>query len=445
MKALALFVLLAASFAAASQPDDLIVLSDDGGWCWYQDERAILHDGKLIFGTIAMGTTDRQRKGDAEVIVHDIATGQTQRLTFVDNIGADDHNVPAFELLPDGRILAIAATHGATNWFAWRIAEAGDPTRWTPVQRFTPTEKSRITYQNVYRLPAENNRIYNFYRGLDNSFKPSYAFSDDLGASWKSGNVFIEVPVKVRHRPYVKYASNGHDTVHMVYTEGHPRDFDNSVYHIFYRAGQLHASAGTPIAPLAEGISKPDQGTKIYQGGETHVAWTQDMQLDAQGRPVVVFSVQRDPKRLPPADPASGQDHRYHYARWDGQQWIEHEIAFAGTRLYPVEDDYTGLIVIDPDDVSTVYISTDAHPVTGKPLISSADGQRHYEIFKGVTADGGATWSWTAITSDSTADNIRPIVPRSDGKHAALLWLRGKLKTYTDYNLQVVGIVRKRP
>jgi hypothetical protein len=230
----------------------------------------------------------------------------------------------------------------------------------------------------------------------------------------------------------------------MVYTEGHPRDYNNSIYHSYYKAGQLHDSTGAPLAPLAKGLERPQQGTRVFAGDDQNVAWTQDMHVDAQGRPAIVFSVQKDPKNLPPGHPESGQDHRYHYARFDGQTWTQHEIAFAGSRLYPKEDDYVGLICIDPDDVSTVVISTDAHPTTGKPLISSANQQRHRELFKGTTADQGKTWTWLAITENSTADNIRPIIPRSDGQHTALLWLRGKLKTYTDYDLEVVGIMGTR-
>ena len=101
----------------------------------------------------------------------------------------------------------------------------------------------------------------------------------------------------------------------------------------------------------------------------------------------------------------------------------------------------SGLIVIDPDDTNIVYLSTDADPTTGKPLISRADGQRHYEIYRGVTRDRGATFEWTALTRDSNADNIRPLVPKWDKKHTALLWLRGTMKTYTDYDLEVVGLI----
>ncbi len=76
--------------------------------------------------------------------------------------------------------------------------------------------------------------------------------------------------------------------------------------------------------------------------------------------------------------------------------------------------------------------------------MSKADGKRHWEIFRGVTSDDAVTWTWTAVTKDSTVDNLRPVVPIWKDKRYALLWLRGTLRTYTDYDLAVVGFIAKR-
>jgi len=86
-------------------------------------------------------------------------------------------------------------------------------------------------------------------------------------------------------------------------------------------------------------------------------------------------------------------------------------------------------------------MSTDADPVTEAPLISTADNVRHYEIFKGTTSDLGKTWSWEALTQNSMQDNIRPIMPDGGGKYEVLLWLRGSMKSYMDYDFDVVGII----
>lgn len=419
-------------FCAIAFPAELRVFHDDGGWCWFEDERAIVVNGKLVFGVVAS-----TRRGNVEAIQYDLATGK-RVVNVLHSAGnerrwMDDHNSPAFLLRPDGRIVAFYALHGVEEKIYYRLTEPGDPARWGEERIFVPSAKSRVTYSNLFYLSAEK-RIYDFFRGFDNSYKPSYAWSEDLGETWKAGNVFIDVPTKIRHRPYVKYASNGRDSVHIAYTEGHPKDFDNSIYHVSYRAGSMHASNGAVLRPLREGLKAPEEGTRIFKGDPQNVAWTSDLHLDERGNPVLVFSVQKDSAGLPSKQ--AGHDHRYHYARWDGTRWNEHEIAFAGSKLYEGEDDYTGNIAIDPNDVSTVYMSTKADPRTGV-------AQPHWEIYKGVTHDNGAHFQWTAVTSNSNVDHIRPIIPIYKDQRI-VLWLRGMMRAYTDYNFEVVGLVEKR-
>lgn len=426
--------MLALPLAAPAR--NVITFNDDGGWCWFQDERAIISGGKLIIGSVASGARNPARKGDIEVTVYDLASGGIRHSTLHKanaNGGRtpwfDDHNAPAFLARPDGRILAMYAQHGREACHYYRISEPGDPTRWGEEKTFAPSAKSRVTYTNLHWLPAER-RIYDFYRGFDDSFKPSWEYSEDLGETWKAGEVFINVPARFRHRPYVKYASNGRDTVHIAYTDGHPRNFDNSIYYVCYRAGKLWRSDGTAIASLEEGLKSPDEGTRVFQGDPNNVAWISDIHLDAKGRPRLVYSVQKDSAGLPPGQ--GGEDFRYRYARWDGKRWIDSEIAYGGSKLYAREDDYTGNLCIDPQDPDTVFISTNADPSTGRRL-------PHREIYRGRPR--GPKWAWTAVTRDSTADNIRPIVPIWQRGHRALLWLRGKMRTYTDFDFQVVGLI----
>jgi hypothetical protein len=117
-------------------------------------------------------------------------------------------------------------------------------------------------------------------------------------------------------------------------------------------------------------------------------------------------------------------------------------MAYAGTRLYSGEDDYPGLAALHPKDPNTVYISTDANPATGEPLISTADKKRHYELFRGTTNDGGNTWQWTPITANSTVDNIRPIVPKWNDKRTILVWMRGRYKSnHGEWDTAAVAVV----
>src|SRR6516162_9866490 len=106
-----------------------------------------------------------------------------------------------------------------------------------------------------------------------------------------------------------------------------------------------------------------------------------DIELDRDAHPYVLFSTQIDGRGLPRGQ--GGMDLRYHYARWDGTSWHTEEIAQAGRRLYAGEDDYSGLGALDPKNPDVMYISTDADPVSGDPLVSHADRKRHYELFRG--------------------------------------------------------------
>lgn len=406
----------------------------------------------MIIGSVAAGTHDAGRRGNVEATVYDLTTGRTSRHVLHQPITPeerkrwlDDHNAPAFAVRPDGRVLAMYTLHGADEKILYRIStRPHEASAWGEERTFAPSPSSRVTYTNLHFLAAENSgkgRLYNFFRGLDNSFKPSFAFSDNHGETWTTGNVFIDVPTRFRHRPYVKYASDGRESVHMAYTEGHPRDFDNSIYHVVYRRGSLRKSSGEIIRDLSEGLKAPEEGTLVFQGDPNNVAWISDLHIDANGHPYLVFTVQKDSANKPPGQ--GGEDHRFHYARWDGKRWRTREIAYAGKRLYPGEDDYTGLAALDPHDPRAVFISTDAHPATGEPLISRANGQRHREIFRGTGGDEGV-WTWTAVTENSMADNIRPVIPIWPGKRRAVLWLRGAMRTYTDYRFEIVGLIENR-
>lgn len=416
-----------------------VTLSTDSGYCWFEDPRALFVGERLLVGSVASGWSDAARRGDIEAIVYDFETQRASSFELHDRLELDDHDSAAFLQRPDGRVLAMYAKHGTENHSYYRVSTDSSLGAWGAEKTFTPTAATRLTYSNLFLLSGENNRIYDFYRGLDDSYKPSFAYSDDLGETWKSGNVVVRVPSTQKHRPYVRYASNGTDTIHLLYTEAHPRDFDNSLYHVYYKAGVLHASSGAALQALTEGLNSPDQGTRIFQGDADHVAWGMQLSLDNLGRPVAVYSVQLDSAGLPTGQ--GGQDIRYRYARWDGTAWRDHALAFGGSKLYSGEDDYSGLGAIDPTDPSVVYISTDADPATGAPLKSAADGARHHEIFRGTTSNGGETWQWSAVTKDSAVDNLRPVVPApSSTGRRALLWLRGTYTTYTNYKQELVAI-----
>ena len=418
---------------ALAAPDPWIVLNDDGGWCWFEDPRVVVDAGNLVLGSVANGSHDPARKGDIDVVSYDLAAGTLVRSTLHKNLQADDHDSPALLLRPDGRWLALYSMHGTENRIYYRFSvRPHDATEWQPEQVFVPSLSTRVTYSNPLRLSRENvpeGRIYNFFRGYDNTAKPAWMFSDDLGESWRMGGLLIDFQAARKQRPYVKYASDGRDTIHFAFTEGHPMEFNTGIYHAVYRAGQICDSEGRFIRSPTNGPIVPSEATRIFAGNSNNMAWIHELALDNQGRPRLVYTVQKNAAGVPKGK--AGQDLRYHFARWDGSKWHDAEIAFAGSTLYTGEDDYAGGICLHPDDPDTVFISANVNPSTGEL-------PGHFEIYRGHTRDEGATWKWSPVTRDSQVDNLRPIVLSTASKQTMLLWLRGHYRKYIDYDLQVV-------
>lgn len=431
-------------------------LNDNGAWSWFMDERAIVDRGQLLVGSVRANGTFRDKArpgwGNVELATLDLGSGKKRVTLLHENLEQDDHNNPGLLILQDGRYLAAYSKHGQEPKMYYRISEQpGDTSAWSPAVEFaTPGEKSgegkwahtnNVTYCNPLRLAADGNRTWLFHRG--HGLDPNYLVSDDDARTWRyGGKLYVG---RDGYSPYTKYISNKRDTVHFVATEDHPRNFDNSLYHAFVHAGKIHRSDGTVVAPLAIGTEcevRPWDLTRIYQGGPDHVAWMTDLHLDQDERPVVLFTVQRGSAGMPRGK--GGDDHRFHYSRWDGTKWITREIAHAGKRLYPGEDDYTGLGAIDPQNTNVVYLSSNADLKTGQPLISTGDGRRHHEIFRGETKDGGATWQWAPVTTNSTVDNLRPLVPVWKDERTALVWMRGMYKANRgEWMTKVVATILK--
>ena len=416
----------AANYVAAT----LVRLNDNGAWSWFMDPRVIVHDGKLIAGSVrAVGSNQANvtdpRWGNVEISVYEIETGKTDTVVLHPHLEQDDHDAPALLVRNDGRYLAVYSKHAKERRMYSRLSEPRNPLVWGPASAWeTPGEDAAVagnnaTYANLFRMPS--GRLYNFIRAFRHD--PNYMVSEDDGTTWTYGGRWLYG--KGGYSPYLKFAYDGKGTVHFVATEDHPRNFDNSLFHGFLRDGTLYHSNGAKVGTLSTSTDATVATwdfTKVFQSDPDHVAWMVDIELDRDARPYVLFSTQRDGRGLPRGQ--GGMDLRYHYARWNGSVWKHEEIAHAGRRLYPSEDDYTGLAALDPNNPDVAYISTDADPVTGAPLVSTADQMRHYELFRGQR-DVSGKWTWTPFTRNSTVDNLRPVIPHWNDPRTAIVWMRG--------------------
>ncbi len=390
-------------------------INPDGAWCWFQDERALVHAGMLTVASITGA-------GNVQVATRPLSGGAVRIVTLREKFDADDHNTAGLLRRADGRLMAFYARHHREPRMFFRVTvRPDDATDWGPEQSYDAGVAANFTYANPFQLPAEGGRIYNFWRGID--FNPTWSASDDGGATWT--RAASHVYFRKDERPYVKYASNARDAIHFAFTEAHPnRTGPTSLYHACYRAGALHRSDGTKVRALAEGPIVPAEATRVYDGAAagTGEAWVWDIALDPEGRPVIAYTSHPSP-----------EDIRYRYAHWNGAAWEDHQIAFAGKFLCKGQEHYAGGIALDPDRTNVVYLSSNVDIERGTP----APGGR-YEIYRGTTHNRGAEWAWEALTHESACDNLRPVVPAGHPGNAFVLFFRGTYPMYTSYRTEVV-------
>jgi hypothetical protein len=351
---------------------------------------------------------------------------------------------------PDGRYLHLYCSHYNDQVTYFRLAtNPYDGSAWGTEQTYNWETISGLTdtmtssYTNVHYVSGEgtgSGRLYNIIRVFERT--PCISYSDDWGQTWQyMGRLNGIVGTTTYSNFYHKFRSNGVDRIDFIGCEQHPRNYTNSIYHGYIKNGKSYDSYGNEIDTINDQDAPTIQDfTPVWLTGpvaadEYHTGWTNEIELDSQGRPVCLFQTRYGTDSFGGA--AGAADHRFFYGRFDGSQWNVTELAKMGPGLHSPEQDYIGMGCIHPDDANLIYISTPFDPRDDSPL-------EHHEIFKGTTNDYGLNWNWTQITFDSTVDNIRPAIPQWDANNTAVFWTRGFYPGQEDYDFVVVGMVEQQ-
>jgi len=398
----------------------------DGSWCWFQDPRAVHYVGAHDRTYVGYVTST----GDIDVVSQDAGTALLTHSTLHARLQADDHAAPGLAVLPDGRIAVFYSPH---VWGQMRYRISSRP---EDISSFEPEESvptnvgpDTYTYANPIYLSAEK-RLYLFFRGGDE--RPVMTWTTDYVHWAPAVDVVVPDNTPDNTRPYVKYATNGVDTINITFTDGHPREVTrNSVYQLAYRAGTLRTPDGAPVSVL-DPTAVTDQPLEVPHTGAVHtdwlrdtahpglvyddtgggVAWPQGVSMAPDRSPVIVYATYHDTS-----------DAQYYYARWNGSGWTTSRITDAGGSINtnPVEAQYSGGADIDRTDPGLVYLSRETSPGSGQ-----------WEIESWQTDNGGATFARTEIiTPNPTVKNVRPVVPWGPRGEIRMLWMAG---TYLNYN-----------
>ena len=388
--------------------EDYQFITQDGGWCWFSDPRAIYVKDKIIGGYM-------DDEGSVYAFAYHPNTQQNQIVKVYDKLQYDDHINPSVMEMEDGRIAIFFSKHGGQGLpIYYRISKnPGDITSWGELLKIYPKTEGHWgpTYSNPIRLSDENGRVYVFFRGTD--YKPNFVYSDDNLKTWTKA--FTLVKNDKHHgkgRPYAKYATNHKNKIFVAFTDEHPRGkATNSIYFIQYQDGKFYKADGTQVGENIENGITHSQADSVYDATKTFdKAWIWDVAFDEDERPVLVYARFSD----------ASNRHSYWYARWNGKAWKNYPICDSGTyfmrcknpddkNYLEKEPNYSGGVYLDHENPSVIY--------TSRPI------NNVFEIEKWTFNTKTNKFTKTAVTKDSERDNIRPYVVRDYKKGAPeLLW-----------------------
>ncbi len=411
-----------------AQQSNIKTLSDDGAWCWFSAPAAIYRHNKVANEVITGWITS---DGTLQTALLNLNTGKNEIQTITAQLDKDDHANPAFVELKNKEILMFYSKHYDQKVRVNHLSANSKTLNFGKTIEHDIYDEDelkrypykRVTYANPAVLSAEKGRLYCFGRWT--GFKPNIAWSDDNGQSFTKSKVFISnKKFSNTNRPYVRYYSDSKSKVHLVFTDGHPRDeASNSIYYACYEKGAFWKADGTKICDMKDIPFEPMDATIIYKANaKDGRAWVYDIAADKKGRPVVLYT--RYPKET---------EHLYHYAAYDGDKWIDTEICHSG-KWFPQtpegkkepEPHYSAGMTFNPYEPGTIYLSREVNGV--------------FEIEKRVTQNNGITWDITPITQNSKYDNVRPVVPKNMMKKdkPVVMWMvNRKYVYYTNFDTRI--------
>ncbi|MDQ3849018.1 MAG: BNR repeat-containing protein [Actinomycetota bacterium] len=377
-----------------------------GGWSYFGDPRAISHDGDTFTGWIS--TT-------GNVWVARLTRGRRLRKRLIfRGLGRDDHNNPSLVFWHDGRIVVFFSPHsghdlpppGIPSVMRYRISQRPfSIDSFGPVHTVPTNAPGGLGY--TYPNPiVQRSKLWLFWRG--GGWNPTFSYTENL-LDW--------VPARelMRHgggeRPYTKYVGDGDRQIHGIFTDGHPMAFKNSLYYLRYENERLFAASGRRLGTLASVPLHTSELDRVYrytdEGGR---AWTHDIALDADGKPIILYT-----RRV-------GRRDTFYYAHFDGRRWVSRKIVAGG----PGRPSFTsGGGTLDHEDPRIVYLSR-------------RTGAWH-QVEVWITQDRGRTWTSRQLTSDPDGYSIRPVSPRGLTDFDRVLFSRGDERTigFTNYRTRI--------
>jgi hypothetical protein len=376
-------------------------VADDGAWCWFQDPRAIRHEGRHDRTYVGWMT----RNGDVQLGQYDHERDAVETTTLHADFERDDHDDPTIAVRPDGRLVAFYTRHGGPA-LHYRISEAPESVAsFGPERTVAPGPNPRVTYPNPRWIDGD---LHVFLR---NDGTLVDVASPDGGETWRDQRELVSTGGEgwcVYHK--VSRAREGEVHFGMTHAMGGADEPHRHVFHARYDGDTLRASDGTALGRVG-GDTTPvpvHETTPVFDSDATgDDAWIWDCST-AGGVPQVTY-----------AQLVSGDEHRYRYARWTGEEWADEFLCHGGTHVV-VEGNheryYSGGVVLDHDDPGRCYASVGSHDSS---------------VLRRFERDGDG-WRVTDLTDDDT-QHVRPVAPWNSHPALRVCWASGRYDHYEPY------------
>jgi hypothetical protein len=299
----------------------------------------------------------------------------------------------------------------------WRYSLAGG---FGPVRKVGTNTPGGLgcTYPNPVR---SGRKLFLFWRGGD--WNPTFSVTRD-GRRWAKARTLVTGPGTRRRpeRPYAKYAEGPGDSFSVAFSDGHPKEWANSLYFLEYRRGAFYWPDGTLVGTLADVPFRRGQVDVLYRYDPAlGRAWPHDVAWGRDGRPVVAYT-----RRV---GGPGGTDH-FRYARWTGVGWTDEELTDAGAGAHTFTSGGMTLMHERPNNV----------------LLSRTEGRwNQVELWTRRSVAGGP-WSHYPLTAGTDGFSIRPVFPRGfrTRRRVVVLYFEGTASSFQSYDTRVKMLIYDR-
>lgn len=401
----------------APDPVTLFTAVADGVWTWIQRPQARYRNGATYIGVNTSAGSPTIHK-----YVH--ATQSSSSFALRTALQVDDHCVPTFDFLADGRIVAAYSALSDSVMRVRRSVSAEDISAWDSEQSISAPSGLNNTYASTLYLSGPGKMILLGRAHAASSTRINwYTYSSD-GATWATSKLFMRGAATGTY-PYLCAKVTGANRIDFITTVDHPVNGNDKVFHFYAEWSEadgdlrFYQTDGTQITATLP-FDESDLSL-VYDS--TGRAWWSDLSVDSSGNPMAI--VHHYPN-------SNGSDIRLLLCRWDGSAWgsaVDIVGASVGTSLYLGEAFYTSCAAFDDRNPKRFYLGRESLAAT------------RYEMERWST-DDYATFAFDRRYTTVTAgqDAIRPVSPRGHNGEVPLLWVEGVYNTFADYETAIKGV-----